>query len=179
MLLLLGFKTWIMNVYISLKVNYCTYELSITSSAIFHLISPRRLNLQRTREALDICFKVFTNDTEYRSLTRRAVIDKVCLVLLRATSTSVVREFYVDNIKKIMEIVECRFTKVWVALNGIEEKSDVLVAFFTQTWLVFSSYRHQKMCLKARLPLSGVVTDFSMYFTQDLRKLTWTAWNQG
>ena len=39
-------------------------------------------------------------------------MDKVCLVLLRATSTSVIREFYVDNIKKIMEMVEGRFTKV-------------------------------------------------------------------
>ncbi|CAB4005561.1 DNA-dependent kinase catalytic subunit-like [Paramuricea clavata] len=71
----------------------------------------KRLNLQQAREALGACFKVFTNDTEYRSLTRRAVIDKVCLVLLRATSTSVIREFYVENIKKIMEIVEARFTK--------------------------------------------------------------------
>ena len=71
-----------------------------------------RLNLQQAIEALKICFQVFTNDSEYRPLTRRAVI-KVCLVLLRATSTSVIREFYVEHIKKIMEIVETRFFKVF------------------------------------------------------------------
>ena len=62
-------------------------------------------------------------------------MDKVCLVLLRATSTSVIREFYVDNIKKIMEMVEGRFTKVWVALKNIDKLSVVLVAFLTQTLL--------------------------------------------
>ena len=72
-----------------------------------------RLSLQQAKEALSVCFKVFINDTEYRALTRRAVIDKVCLILLRATSTSVIREFYVDNVKKIMEIVEVRITKVF------------------------------------------------------------------
>ncbi|XP_028413162.1 DNA-dependent protein kinase catalytic subunit-like [Dendronephthya gigantea] len=72
----------------------------------------KRLKLQQARKALDICFDVFTKkDTEYRNLTRRAAIDKVCLVLLRASSTSVFREFYVDHIKNIMEIIETRFSK--------------------------------------------------------------------
>jgi hypothetical protein len=84
--------------------------------------------LQQAREALGVCFKVFTNDTEYRALTRRAVIDKVCLVLLRATSTSVIREFYVDNIKKIMGIVEARTTKVF--------SSFYLIKYPVNTWPV-------------------------------------------
>ena len=71
------------------------------------------LNLLQARKALDACFEVFKNESEHRNLTRRAVMDKVCLVMLSATTSSMMREFFVDHIKEIMNIIEARFSKVF------------------------------------------------------------------
>lgn len=87
---------------------------SLSFFVISNLSFSFRQNFQQAQNALNICFNVFTKDCEHKALTRRAVIDKVCLVLLQATTVSVLREFYVQNVKKIMEIVETRITKVLI-----------------------------------------------------------------
>ena len=63
-------------------------------------------------EAINTSYAIFTNEDGYRSDARRAVIDRVCLPLLRACSEQVLREFFLEHICDFVAILETRESRV-------------------------------------------------------------------
>ena len=63
-------------------------------------------------EAINTGYVIFTNEDGYRSDARRAVMDRVCLPLLRACSEQVLREFFLKHICDVVAILETRESRV-------------------------------------------------------------------
>ena len=71
-----------------------------------------RLPVQKQKAALYVPFKVFTSEDRYTNQQRRSALERVCLTLLRAAKVTVLQEFFVENIRDIMAIVEAKPSKV-------------------------------------------------------------------
>lgn len=63
-------------------------------------------------EAINTGYIIFTNEDGYSNDARRAVMDRVCLPLLRACSEQVLREFFLKYICEIVTILETRESRV-------------------------------------------------------------------
>ena len=63
-------------------------------------------------EAINTGYIIFTNEDGYRSDARRAVMQRVCLPLLRACSEQVLRDFFLKHICDIITILEARESRV-------------------------------------------------------------------
>ncbi len=64
------------------------------------------------KTAIDVAYRVFTNDRGYPPEARRAAAERVCLPLLRACGDASLRAFFLDHITEIMGTVEADVAKV-------------------------------------------------------------------
>ena len=74
------------------------------------------------KAAIDIAYQLFTNKRDYPLEGRRAVVERVCLLLMRSCDEVALREFFLDHIGEIMATVEAPLTRVYtvkeVLYNG-------------------------------------------------------------
>ena len=63
-------------------------------------------------EAISTGYAIFTDEDGYRSDVRRAVMERVCLPLLRVCSEQVLREFFLKHICDIVAVLETRESRV-------------------------------------------------------------------
>ena len=71
-----------------------------------------RLSTTKAKAAVEVAYKVFTNEQGFPPEARRAACERVCLPLLRSSSEQTVRDFFVDNIREIADVIEANLSKV-------------------------------------------------------------------
>ena len=71
-----------------------------------------RLSTTTAKSAVDVAYKVFTNEQSFPPEARRAACERVCLPLLRCCSEQTVRDFFIDHIKDITDVIEANLSKV-------------------------------------------------------------------
>lgn len=64
------------------------------------------------KSAIDVAYSVFTNEHSYPPEARRAACERVCLTLLRSCSEQTLRDFFVDHIREIADVIEANLSKV-------------------------------------------------------------------
>ena len=69
-------------------------------------------------EAINTGYVIFTNEDGYRNDVRRAVMERVCLPLLRVCSEQVLREFFLKYICDIVSILEARESRVSIVYES-------------------------------------------------------------
>ena len=69
-------------------------------------------------EAINTGYVIFTNEDGYRNDVRRAVMERVCLPLLRVCSEQVLREFFLKHICDIVAVLETRESRVSFAYES-------------------------------------------------------------
>ena len=84
----------------------CYYHC-VTFSNIFSRICSKEAEL-----CLNLCFKIILDEEHHSNDIRKGVTNRVILVLLRTLDSTVVKQFYVVNIKTIMQKCEARLAKV-------------------------------------------------------------------
>lgn len=52
------------------------------------------------------------NDKSYRPDIRKAAIERVCLPMLQNATIKITKDFYINHIKEIMDIIEAKLVKV-------------------------------------------------------------------
>ena len=55
---------------------------------------------------------MFMNDKSYRPDIRKAAIERVCLPMLQKATIKITKDFYINHIKEIMDIIEAKLVKV-------------------------------------------------------------------
>ena len=70
------------------------------------------------KSAVDVAYRLFTDEVGYPPEARRAAMERVCLPLLRACSVVALREFYLEHITEIMVTIEANLTKVMQLYNA-------------------------------------------------------------
>jgi hypothetical protein len=71
-----------------------------------------RLSTTSAKSAIDVAYGVFTNEQSYPPEARRAACERVCLTLLRSCSEQTLRDFFVDRIREITDVIEANLSKV-------------------------------------------------------------------
>ena len=64
------------------------------------------------KSAIEVAYRVFTNEQGYPHEARRAAAERVCLTLLRSCGDEPLRTFYLEHITEIMGTIEANLTKV-------------------------------------------------------------------
>ena len=95
--------------YMYLQASELSYRLSTTSA----------------KSAIDVAYNVFTNEQSYPPEARRAACERVCLTLLRSCSEQTLRDFFVDHIREIADVIEANLSKVvYVDIEGRERERE-------------------------------------------------------
>ena len=71
-----------------------------------------RLSTTTAKSAAEAAYKVFTNERSYPPEARRAACERVCLPLLRSCSEQTLRDFFIDHIREIVDVIEANLSKV-------------------------------------------------------------------
>ena len=71
-----------------------------------------RLSTTTAKSAVEAAYKVFTNERSYPPEARRAACERVCLPLLRSCSEQTLRDFFIDHIREIVDVIEANLSKV-------------------------------------------------------------------
>ncbi|ELU11183.1 hypothetical protein CAPTEDRAFT_224273 [Capitella teleta] len=71
----------------------------------------KRLPKDKHKLALDVPYKIFSQEGRFTNNQRRAACEKVSLSLMRLVHSSALTEFYCEHIKEIMKIIEAKPTK--------------------------------------------------------------------
>ena len=74
----------------------------------------------KAKEALDVCFGIFLSERDHRNETRKAVVEKMILLFLLNTTTYTLKQFFCAHIKKIMEFLEAKQSRVSSFLSVTE-----------------------------------------------------------
>ena len=68
---------------------------------------------------MEVVYKVFANESGFPPEARKAAGERVCLPLLRSCDLAALREFFLDNVRRIMEILEANMTsKVDISIGA-------------------------------------------------------------
>ena len=70
------------------------------------------LSASNAKAAVDVAYRIFTDETGYPAEARRAAGERVCLPLLRSCDLAALREFFLDHIGQIMQVLEANLSKV-------------------------------------------------------------------
>lgn len=71
-----------------------------------------RLAQVKQKQALEVSYNIFVKTGSYPAEIRRAVIERVCLNMLRVVHKSTVIEFFTDHIVEIKGLIESKLSKV-------------------------------------------------------------------
>ena len=71
-----------------------------------------RLSTTVAKSAVGVAYEVFTNEQGYPPDARRAACERVCLTLLRSCSEQTVRDFFIDHVREIADVIEANLSKV-------------------------------------------------------------------
>lgn len=71
-----------------------------------------RLHRPKQVSAVQVCLRIFHQEGEYTKEMRRAVMEKVCLPLLRLCELDTITEVFEKHIREIVQILENKLQKV-------------------------------------------------------------------
>lgn len=94
----------------TIKLAMWTHKLFFKETTTISLSF--RLNPTEAKTAIDSVYKMLTNEHGYPPEARRAAGERVCLPLLRSCDLAALREFFLDHIGEIMQVLEANLTKV-------------------------------------------------------------------
>ena len=79
----------------------------------------------RQKLAVDVPYGIFMKEGNFPNEIRRAALERVAMSMLRVVHTSALTEFFMEDIKEIMKIIEAKQSRVCTSLFYCNE----LIAF--------------------------------------------------
>ena len=81
-----------------------------------------RLSTVAAKSAIEAAYSVFTNEQSYPPEARKAACERVCLILLHSCSEQTLRDFFVDHIREIADVIEANLSKVVCVCVCVRER---------------------------------------------------------
>ena len=95
------------------SLSECIISWPIQKCCHFVLLGPLRIpTASAKKDAIDVAYRLFTNERDYPTEGRRAIAERVCLTLMKYCDEVALREFFLDHVGEIMTTVEEKLSKV-------------------------------------------------------------------
>ena len=115
-----------------------------------------RLPIPKQADAFMVAYKVFQEEDNYPMEIRRQAIERVCIPLMRLSSTHALVEFFKANIKKIVGIIEAKAIKVRNSNSLLDMLGIWSINVFNPFFFIMYYYSEQP-CIVASAMTRGAV----------------------